>query len=163
MRCDKQMTVLFLCLLCFFLLGEAASSLYRNNNYYYNLDNHIADYLDMQDFEEFQFEEVEDQILDNEFLQEDSKVPEKIDIPNYFYVKQTQQLRPRISPNKFDLKPGYENSDNNDNDDNDDNSINEELLRRLKEFKSEYNIELTNTVAYISLGLFSIWGLVLLI
>ena len=172
MRRNNQFTVLFLSFLFFYFCGEAAaSSLYRNNHYY-NRENHVADYLDLDEYDDFEYEneiydETTEEIIDeNGFFQINLTQNEQkqVESDNYFNSKLSSQLR----SNTFSLSPSNENYEHNvysqDNED-EDNIKNKELLRRLNVYKLENNInyDLKSTTTSVSICYLILGFLVLFI
>lgn len=164
MRRNNQFTVLFLSFLIFYLCGEAASSLYRNNHYY-SKENHVADYLDIDEYDDFEYEnEIDDEITEElndtdgffqtNLIQNEQK---QIEIPNVFNRNISSQLRSNTNSfsNSLPLDDNYKQSVYSGQNEDEDNIRNKELLRRLNEYKLENNInyELGSTLISVSIVL----------
>ena len=167
MRRNNQFTVLFLSFLYLYLFSEAATSL--NKNSHYNFNNHIADYLDIEDLGEFEIEEI-----DHKYSKEDNNNEaffklnsngsnqNQIEIQNYFHSKFYPQLRSKA--NIIDLsKSEITLEENSNNNEDDDDILNENLLSKLNDYKIKSNIfEFSNSAILASVILLVISFLLVL-
>ena len=161
--------MLFLSFLSLYLFSEAASSHYRNSHYYNNLDNHIADYLDIEDLGNYNNDEIEkeecieESTINKEFFQVNSIEIDHNEVPNYLSNKLNPQLR--VKSSILNNNENIEEKSYGKIDDDDDNSSNENLIRKLNEYKIDSNLNfslnLNSTIFYTTLALVSIGVIVL--